>query len=310
LSYILKQQLVPGGLTNNPNMPLKSISYVTIHNADTYNLTANAQASANYLTNNSQGSQASWHYTADDIHVMQSFDDSQECWHAGDGAGPGNTTSIAIEISTNWGFVAQGQTQAGVKNWEQATDAEKAVAQTQFQKACDNAAQLTADLLKKHSLGIEKVVQHNYWKSSKYPTGKDCPYAIRKQLFGTSWEWFLGLVKKYYDGGTIDMGFQVGDIVQIVGADAVYTNGVPVPASVKNRPFTVKQVNVDKLLLAEINSWVYSKDCQLVSTPVTPPSTDCVPKADYDQVVAERDAQQQRADIAEGKLAHIKAIVE
>lgn len=273
MSYSLLRQIIPAGNTNHPHKTMGKISYITIHCTDTYGTGATARASANYLTNNSQGAQASWHYTVDDLQAVQSFEDTQECWHAGDGtSGEGNSTSIAIEISTNWGFAAKGQTVPGIKTWEQVTAAQRAEAEIKFKKACDNAAQLTADLLKKHGLGTERVVQHNHWKSAKYPTGKNCPYALRQELLGTSWDWFVNLVTKYYSEADTpaeikkeesNMSFQTGDTVKITGAAAVYTNGKAVPESVKNKPYTVQQVSGDKLLLQEIVSWVYAKDCTL-----------------------------------------------
>jgi len=301
MSYKLLRQIVSAEKTNHPQKPLKSIEYLTIHNTDTYSTGATAQASANYLGNNSQGSQASWHYTVDDTQAIQSFEDSQECWHAGDGTnGAGNSTSIAIEISTNWGFTAKGQTVSGINTWDQATVAEMTAAEVKFRKACDNAAQLTADLMKAHGLSIDKVVQHNYWKSSKYPSGKNCPYALRQGLFGTSWDWFTGLVTKYYNGSTTpvtenkeetDMSIKVGDTVKITGAKATYTNGKTVPDSVKNKAMTVQQINDDKLLIKEIVSWVYAKDCIAVtinSLASAATTNAAVTEAQYDAVTREK----------------------
>lgn len=63
--------------------------------------------------------------------------------------------------------------------------------------------------------------------------------------------------------------FKVGDSVKIVGNDAVYSNaseGVKVPAWVKQKTLTVKQVSSDgaRVLLMPIFSWTYVKYVQKV----------------------------------------------
>ncbi len=86
-------------------------------------------------------------------------------WHAGDGAnGPGNNQSIGIEICVN--------DKAG------------------FRQACANAAWLTAELLKRHNLPIEKVVQHYKW------TGKNCPAMIRSGEWGITWADYIRMVRE------------------------------------------------------------------------------------------------------------------
>jgi len=56
----------------------------------------------------------------------------------------------------------------------------------------------------------------------------------------------------------------------------------------------VQQVNDDKLLIKEIVSWVYAKDCTAVSTaastPVQTATAETVSKAAYVQIVAEKAA--------------------
>lgn len=167
MAYTLKQKLCPSGLKNNPNRNLKSIDYITIHNTGNYSPTANAASHADYQYTGSGGRQASWHYTVDDKEVWQSFDDERECWHAGDGNnGLGNYTSIGIEICVN--------------------------DQSKFALACAIAAELTADLLKKHNLTPDKVVQHNKW------SGKDCPAELRSGKWGVTWADFIGTIETVY----------------------------------------------------------------------------------------------------------------
>jgi len=160
----INRKICPPGLKNNPNRNLTSVSFVTIHNTGNYAATATARNHADYLYGGSAGAQASWHYTVDDKEIWQSFEDHRACWHAGDGTnGPGNSTSIGIEICVN----------------NRAT----------YKKACENAAWLTAELLKRHGLSIDRVVQHNRW------SGKDCPKEKRSGAWGVTWADFIGMVR-------------------------------------------------------------------------------------------------------------------
>ena len=64
-------------------------------------------------------------------------------------------------------------------------------------------------------------------------------------------------------------GFKEGDSVKIVGDNAVYSNahdGVKVPAWVKKKTHTIRQVSKDgtRVLMREINSWTYTKFIQKV----------------------------------------------
>src|SRR5699024_6633876 len=73
---------------------------ITIHETDNTNKGADAIAHGK-LQARGNPRQASWHYTVDDKQVVQSFEHSAQCWHAGDGRGQGNLNSIAIEICVN-----------------------------------------------------------------------------------------------------------------------------------------------------------------------------------------------------------------
>ncbi|MDR2649528.1 MAG: N-acetylmuramoyl-L-alanine amidase [Clostridiales bacterium] len=166
MSYALKQKLCPPGLNNNPNSYLDTVRFITIHNTGNYASYATAANHANYLYRGSDGQGTSWHYTVDAQEVWQSFEDNRMCWHTATTAG--NRNSIGIEICNN--------------------------DQANFSKACDNAAQLTADLLKRHGLSLEAVVQHHAW------SGKNCPYEMRTGDWGVNWAQFLNLARLYYMG--------------------------------------------------------------------------------------------------------------
>jgi len=160
----IKQKLVPDGMKNNPNKDMSEIKFITIHNTGNYTAGATAKMHADYQYTGSGGREASWHYTVDADEVWQSFDDKRMCWHAGDGKGPGNMSSIGIEICVH--------DKAG------------------FPKACENAAKLTAQLLCKHGLTVVK--QHYDW------SGKDCPNELRSGRWGVPWDYFLEMVKACY----------------------------------------------------------------------------------------------------------------
>ena len=196
----IHKKLCPKGLGNNPNKNLTSISYITIHSTANYKSTATAKSHADWVyggsMENGKPTKVSWHYTVDDKEIWQHFEDRQACWHAGDNSGDGNFRSIGIEICVN--------------------------NRDGFRKACENAARLTADLLKKYGLGIERVVQHRHW------SGKDCPSELRGNIWGTSWNDFIGMVKKYLGTAAAEEMYRVRkawtDIAGQKGAFRVLAN--------------------------------------------------------------------------------------
>jgi N-acetylmuramoyl-L-alanine amidase CwlA len=147
---------------NRPNRPIAGgvAAFITIHQTGNPRPTADAHAHARWMAREAP---YSWHATIDDREVWQSLDWGEQGWHAGDGAdGPGNTTSIGLEICMNEGID------------EAAADL--------------NAAWLTARLrLDGH--GHEGIVQHNHW------SGKNCPALIRAEP--GRWERFLDQVARF-----------------------------------------------------------------------------------------------------------------
>lgn len=66
--------------------------------------------------------------------------------------------------------------------------------------------------------------------------------------------------------------FEVGDSVVLSNSATVYqhaSKGVKIPSSVKNKQYTIKQVDDDCVLLKEINSWVLASECILVEKDYT-----------------------------------------
>lgn len=160
-------QLLVTRTDNRPNRPFAGglAAFITIHQTGNPRPTANARAHARWMARQAP---YSWHATIDDREVWQSLDWSEQGWHAGDGAGgPGNTTSIGLEICMHEGID------------EAAADL--------------NAAWLTARLrLGGH--GYQGIVQHNHW------TGKNCPALIRAE--SGRWERFLEEVARFEESET------------------------------------------------------------------------------------------------------------
>ena len=153
------QDFIPVGRKNRPGKKLNGPKYITIHDTANPSKGANALMHARYLKGDDAANRpASWHFTVDDRNIVQHLPLDEVGWHAGDGSkGPGNTSSIAIEICEN-------------------ADGDRT-------KAEENAAELVAQLLRQFGLPIDAVVQHNRW------SGKNCPHIIRGRVGG--WESFL-----------------------------------------------------------------------------------------------------------------------
>ena len=157
---VISRDFIPPGRKNRPGKA-NPCKYITIHETGNTAQGADAQAHASYLKSSAAvEDRVSWHYTVDGHGIVQHLPDTESAYHAGDGAdGPGNGTSIGIEICVNQGG--------------------------DFAAAQANAAALVRLLMGEHGIPIERVVQHNRWN------GKDCPYTIRHTA--GAWEAFLSL---------------------------------------------------------------------------------------------------------------------
>lgn len=118
---------------------------VTVHNTDGG---ANAETYTRATYPNQNMKDCRVHYYVDDREAWQNLREDEVGWHAGDGKGNGNETTISIEI------IMQG----------------KAIANDA--KAEENGALLAALLLHRHGLGIDKLYKHQDW------SGKYCPAYI------------------------------------------------------------------------------------------------------------------------------------
>lgn len=150
---------VPSGAKNRPGGHNPD-QYITIHETDNYARGADAVAHGKYVASEAAAQKkVSWHYTVDDSSIVQHLPDDETAYHASDGNGPGNVSSIGIEICVNEGG--------------------------DFEATKANAASLVRLLMKEHRIPIDHVVQHNHW------SGKNCPRTIRGKA--GAWAAFLAL---------------------------------------------------------------------------------------------------------------------
>lgn len=156
----LAEDLVLPNRANRPAIHMTP-SWLTIHDTGNPNKGADAAAHARYLKSDEAAkAPVSWHFTVDDKGAYQHLPLDEHGWHAGDGHGPGNMTSVGIEVCEN-------------------VDGDRA-------RAEDNAAALVAWLLRTLNLGIDRVVPHRRWDPAKA-----CPHLLLPR-----WGPFLNEVSK------------------------------------------------------------------------------------------------------------------
>ncbi|WP_062052324.1 N-acetylmuramoyl-L-alanine amidase family protein [Bacillus sp. JCM 19034] len=160
----IKKQLVSHSVVNQRSYGRgNKKTSITVHQTGNTNKGANAQAHAN-LQSRLNSRQASWHYQVDDKDIIQSFDDDVMCWAATDGRGPGNTTSIHVELCIN--------------------------SDSDYKKTLELGATLIKHLMDKHDLSIKDVKQHADWAN------KNCPAQLRAAKDGISWSDFLEMIER------------------------------------------------------------------------------------------------------------------
>lgn len=275
-----------------------NVGGVTVHNTDG-GANAETYTRATYPNQNMRDCRV--HYYVDDREAWQNLREDEVGWHAGDGKGNGNETTISIEI------IMQG----------------KAIANNA--KSESNGALLAALLLHRHSLGIDKLYTHNHWMghpdSIVYGASKNCPIYILPH-----WAEFKAKVQGYLnqlDGGNAQPAptptpptedgaklyrVQLGAFHAKANADALaaelkskgyspivvaennepeaptpeppaitagarvrikagatkYATGQSIPAWVKAQTYTAAQVEPTKVLLKEITSWVNKNDIEKI----------------------------------------------
>ncbi|MBC9785494.1 N-acetylmuramoyl-L-alanine amidase [Heliobacterium chlorum] len=152
------QDIVPQGAKNRPGYPLTP-TFITVHNTGNSSAGADAAGHAAFIKSPGAGT-TSWHFSVDDHQIIQHIPTNENAWHAGDGGnGPGNRTSIGVEICEN-------------------SDGNLAQAEA-------NAIDLIIDLMKQYNIPLTNVVPHKHW------TGKDCPHLILPR-----WDAFIASIAK------------------------------------------------------------------------------------------------------------------
>ncbi len=139
----------------------RTATRVVIHNTGN---DAPAENEVSYMIN--RDDEISFHYAVDDWKAVQGLPEDRNAWASGDGMGKGNMEGIHIEICYS-------KSGGG-----------------RFDKAEDNAAQLTAEILRRYSWGLDKVTKHQDYD------GKRCPH----RTLDLGWDRFLKMVEKYYKG--------------------------------------------------------------------------------------------------------------
>ena len=179
----IKEKLIPDGSKLKPNRKLTrgKVEYVTIHNtADIEEAegTNDAEQYARATLNGNMGG-VSVHYYIDETDCWQLLREDEMGYHAADGFGPGNGTSLAIEI---------------IMKGDKSKD---------DREAEDRGALLAAILLRKHGLSILRLKTHRDWYPKKY-----CPAYILPH-----WNDFVKRVMDYTHAmdhpGDVDMDGKV-----------------------------------------------------------------------------------------------------
>lgn len=199
---LLKKQIVSNALKSKVGYNgTNGRKFITVHQTGNTSTGANAQAHAD-IQSRGNTRNAAWHYSVDDSLAIQSFEDTAQLWHCGDGRGNGNLNSIGIELCIN--------------------------ADGNYKKTLENGAELVKLLMDRHNVPIENVRQHWHW------SGKNCPAQIRANKDGIDWNDFLAMVKgkkaepikeaatpvskNAYDGNS------VVDYLKSIGVDNSYAN--------------------------------------------------------------------------------------
>lgn len=133
-------------------------SRVVVHNTGN---DAPAENEVSYMIN--RDDEISFHYAVDGQKAVQGLPENRNAWASGDGTGKGNMEGIHIEICYS---LSGGP---------------------RFAKAEDNAAQLTADILRRYGWGLAQVTKHQDYD------GKYCPH----RTLDLGWERFKKMVEKY-----------------------------------------------------------------------------------------------------------------
>ena len=233
---------------------------ITIHETDN---NATARQEVAYMQRNDNWT--SFHYAVDENEVIQGAPLNRNTWCEGDGPnGTGNRRTISIEICRNY----------------RTNDL------TNYRAARKRAEELVGWLMYVYGWDTSNIYTHFDW------AGKNCPRVIRREGYLNTFKAnALRHRNSYRDTPApkpttpvITGKIEAGQRVKIKNSAKQYANvNANIPAWVKNREHTVKQVNstAAMVLLQEINSWVNINDIE-GTTPITPSKPKPVAKTDLE----------------------------
>ena len=267
--------------------------YITIHNA--WSVGMNAEALNNYMLGDGAANRpASWHFSVDEKEVWQGLPMFEPGFHAGDNLGPGNRTTIGIEICDYAIVYRDGQS---VKARPRTHSSYQ-----QYLQAEDMAARLCAYLIETQPTLHPYptcIVQHTKWRAAS-----GCPSHIRGRPNG--WQEFIDKVGSYLqeEEGNFEYVVISGSYGEINNAESQLFNLVNagfdaeiIPVTVNGRNFmrvvsgTVDTISEARTLSNALKSkgfpaTIIKVDLDKKPTPpppVRPPNPEVGP--DYDQVV-------------------------
>lgn len=177
----LKVDMVPRGTHGRRVVRPMKPRYITIHSTQNYSADAARHSlalkrGALRAPKRKGGNRIGymiWHYTVDDRVAIQHMPTSEQGEHA-DFDGPGNRYSIGIEMCEHRGCNRQA--------------------------TVERTAKLTAHLMVKEGIPLNRVVPHYHWpRKGRNPPNKNCPhFLLENGRPGAKWRWFLGRVDYHY----------------------------------------------------------------------------------------------------------------
>ena len=173
--------IIPPGACGRPLHRPMAPAFITIHSTDNTARNADALNHARAMRNGLRARHnrthfLTWHFTVDDHSIYQSLPTNETGEHA-DYEGPGNRSSIGIEMCVN-----------------RTNDIAKTV---------DRTAWLTARLMRQYRIPLSHVVPHMYWRMIRYSDRRDlghkqCPRILLDHgQLGPKWKAFIAKVAFY-----------------------------------------------------------------------------------------------------------------
>jgi len=177
----ITRDIIPPGECGRPlHRPMRP-TFITIHSTDNTSRSADALHNALAMkkglrSRHNRSGFLTWHFTVDDHSIYQSLPTNETGEHA-DYEGPGNRSSIGIEMCVNRG--------------------------NDIASTIDRTARLTAELMRQYDIPLNHVVPHMHWRRIRYSDGRDegfkqCPrILLDRGRLGPRWSAFMAKVSSY-----------------------------------------------------------------------------------------------------------------